>query len=164
MKTEEERKEAKKRSDKKWRKANPEKAAKWDKNNPEKAKLINKKSCEKYRANNPEYAKEWAKANPDKVFILTLKKYELTPYQYEQMLIEQNLSCKICGTNQLEFKKRLHVDHDHISGKIRGLLCLRCNHMLGNAKDNDVILDAASEYVKQHNKGFAHLCVEIVKF
>lgn len=58
------------------------------------------------------------------------QKYGIDLKQYEVMLKEQNYRCAICNKHQSHFKRSLHVDHDHKSGKIRGLLCFRCNHLL----------------------------------
>lgn len=59
-------------------------------------------------------------------------KYGITQADFDKMLEEQNGKCKICSTPQEEAAlKRLHVDHDHSTGEIRGLLCSRCNGALG---------------------------------
>jgi hypothetical protein len=70
--------------------------------------------------------------------------YGLTPEDYNNMVLESNNSCSICNET---FIKTPHVDHDHITGKIRGLLCHNCNAVLGNAKDNPQILINAAEYL-----------------
>lgn len=65
----------------------------------------------------------------------TCKKYGLqygiTSLEYDKMLVAQGNCCYICGRHQIEFKKRLCVDHDHTTGSIRGLLCTNCNAKLG---------------------------------
>ncbi len=48
----------------------------------------------------------------------------------------QQGKCAGCKTHQSELNGRLHVDHDHKTGKFRWLLCGSCNHLLGNARDN----------------------------
>lgn len=54
---------------------------------------------------------------------------ELMPTeQYEAMLAAQGGGCAICGAGPKT--RRLHIDHDHMSGKVRGLLCHRCNRAL----------------------------------
>lgn len=66
---------------------------------------------------------------------LQLQRYSLTPSDYRQMLEKQNHVCAICG--EPETTKRngriihLAIDHDHETGKVRGLLCKRCNTVLG---------------------------------
>lgn len=64
-----------------------------------------------------------------------------------QLLIRQDGCCAICGQSEKDLKKQLCIDHCHITGKIRGLLCNRCNWLLGHAKDNMYILQAAIKYL-----------------
>ena len=79
------------------------------------------------------------------------KNYGITFAQYNQRLKKQDYKCKICKT--IEDKKRsFAVDHDHVTGKVRGLLCSRCNLMLGIAKDDINILYSGVEYLKNSNK------------
>lgn len=54
-------------------------------------------------------------------------RYNITPKQYNRMFKKQNECCAVCGKSQLSFKNKLAVDHDHKTGKVRGLLCRRCN-------------------------------------
>lgn len=68
------------------------------------------------------------------------------------MLSIQNFSCAICGGNDFERIGRvLSVDHDHKTGKVRGLLCLTCNSGLGIFKDDPVLLKKASSYLEEHS-------------
>ncbi|KKN02364.1 hypothetical protein LCGC14_1118570, partial [marine sediment metagenome] len=55
----------------------------------------------------------------------SLLKYDhgITLKIYNQILKAQNYKCAICGRHEEKFKKHLHVDHDHITGKVRGILC-----------------------------------------
>lgn len=66
-----------------------------------------------------------------KARLMRLKLYGLTPAVYDQMLIEQHNRCGMCGTHQSELHHTLAVDHCHLSGKVRGLLCTTCNVRLG---------------------------------
>ncbi len=68
--------------------------------------------------------------------------------KYNDLLKIQEGKCKICGIHQTELKQRLGVDHDHITGKIRGLLCSKCNMGLGYFKDDPKILKEAIEYLQ----------------
>jgi len=61
-----------------------------------------------------------------------LKQYDMTLDDYNRIFAEQDGCCAICGRHQSEFKRRLHVDHDHVSEKVRGLLCADCNFLLGH--------------------------------
>lgn len=49
---------------------------------------------------------------------------------YNKLLIEQNYSCAICYKNEKDFNRKLAVDHNHQTGKVRGLLCKYCNQGL----------------------------------
>jgi hypothetical protein len=55
-------------------------------------------------------------------------RYGLTPERFDEMVVDQEGRCAIC---RREFPQTPHVDHDHETGKVRGLLCRRCNIMLG---------------------------------
>ena len=69
-----------------------------------------------------------------------------------QLIIEQDRCCAICADPETD-KRQLSLDHCHTTGHIRGLLCGRCNTMLGFAKDNMYILQEAIKYLtKQRNK------------
>jgi hypothetical protein len=58
------------------------------------------------------------------------KKFGITLKDYDNLLKSQDYSCYICGKLQSEINKHLDVDHNHKTGKIRGLLCAYCNRML----------------------------------
>jgi len=62
-------------------------------------------------------------------------RYDITIKDYETMLSKQSNSCAICGISQSECDYLFHVDHDHKTGKVRGLLCRQCNYGLGCFKD-----------------------------
>lgn len=69
----------------------------------------------------------------------------ITIDDYNRMLNEQKHVCKIC-CNPCN-KGRLCIDHDHKTNQVRGLLCRRCNLVLGNVEDNPVILQDAASYL-----------------
>lgn len=78
--------------------------------------------------------------------------YGLTLEQYTDMLRLQKYKCYICGRKHLEeSRKRLNVDHDHLTGKVRKLLCGSCNSVLGRAGDNINILKRAILYLEEHS-------------
>ena len=72
--------------------------------------------------------------------------FGVTPEQYRAWVNEQEGKCAIC--RQAPGIRGLAVDHDHNTGKIRGLLCGNCNVLLGHAKDNPATLRAAAEYLE----------------
>lgn len=71
------------------------------------------------------------------------------------MLQAQGGVCVICGKPESVVRngtvQRLAVDHDHESGKVRGLLCYGCNIMLGGAKDNAGVLISGAAYLRKHS-------------
>jgi hypothetical protein len=79
-----------------------------------------------------------------------LSVYKISLEDYNNLLIEQNFSCVICKEHMSKFKKNLSVDHDHKTGKVRGLLCEHCNHGLGKFKDDTNILKEAIKYLENN--------------
>lgn len=76
------------------------------------------------------------------------KMYGITVEQYDQMLVEQNGGCALC--EKPPDKRRLSVDHDHATGKVRGLLCKHCNFMIGLAREQPKVFQAAIAYLEKH--------------
>ena len=74
-------------------------------------------------------ASEWKKKNPAKVLSV---RYNVDIEVVEDILEKSDGKCQICGQ-----KKALHLDHCHSTGKVRGLLCLGCNTLLGRLGDTD---------------------------
>lgn len=83
-----------------------------------------------------------------------LKKYGLTPEQYNVMITIQEGKCKICKSSEshrTDTKYNLFVDHCHTTGKVRGLLCHHCNAGLGHFKDSIEFLEQAKEYLNENS-------------
>lgn len=74
--------------------------------------------------------------------------YKISISEYYALFESQNGLCAICRTPSND-KKRLHVDHCHKSGKIRGLLCHHCNLALGHFKDSENLLRKAIKYLNK---------------
>lgn len=77
-----------------------------------------------------------------------LRKYGLTEDEYDFIFEQQGGSCKLCS-----FKPRIRnlaIDHDHRTGKVRGLLCNECNLGLGKFKDDPELLKEAAKYLEEH--------------
>ncbi len=72
-------------------------------------------------------------------------KYGITFEQHEQMHIDQKGRCKIC--EKVVIYNKIHTDHDHKTGKVRGLLCCRCNHLLAGFDDAE-FYGRAIEYLR----------------
>lgn len=73
-------------------------------------------------------------------------RYGITVEQYKEMFEKQGGLCAICGKPE-QIHANLSVDHCHISGKVRGLLCTNCNRAIGLLGDNKDILRKAIEYL-----------------
>jgi hypothetical protein len=111
----------------------------------------------KYRQENAEsistYQKQWAEENREKRRdYFRLKNYGLTPEDYQLLLDQQGGVCAICGGPPRKTKggkqDTLHIDHDHDSMQVRGLLCGPCNVGLGSFQDDPVLLMKAWKYLK----------------
>jgi hypothetical protein len=82
--------------------------------------------------------------------------YGLTVAEYDAMLLQQDGKCAICRQPETsrsrngESIKLLAVDHDHVSGAPRALLCAFCNQGIGSFKDDPVRLRAAADYIERH--------------
>lgn len=75
--------------------------------------------------------------------------YGITLSDYDDMFIGQGGNCAICHLPQHDSRKnRLCVDHDHVSGMVRGLLCSNCNVGIGLLKDDERILLNAIQYLR----------------
>ena len=76
--------------------------------------------------------------------------YGITADEYWKLFEDQKGMCKICERKDCGRKgsERLYVDHDHATGKVRGLLCQHCNQLLGASRDNTNILKNAVNYLE----------------
>lgn len=72
------------------------------------------------------------------------KLYQTSPEEIEKLKKYQNSCCAICSQNI-----KLEIDHDHVTGRVRGLLCGMCNRGLGHFKDNLVLLHGAIAYLEE---------------
>jgi len=101
--------------------------------------------------------RRWCKRHPERVKMVRRKSYLKTTYglsleQFQQMLHEQNNVCKLCR-KKVAWKKRngsFVIDHEHKSGRIRGLLCNSCNVMIGQLEK--IGLEKISKYLKDGKK------------
>lgn len=87
------------------------------------------------------------------------KRWKLTLEQYYKMWADQDNKCAICSKELTDGKLGAHVDHDHkccdsksSCGKcIRGILCMDCNNLIERAKEDELILIAAGDYLRKWN-------------
>ena len=106
--------------------------------------------------NKPETLKAYYLKNKDKIqeysrHYSRKRSFGITQQEYLQLLVDQEACCAICSTPQAELKIALCVDHDHTTGKIRGILCTYCNLMLGRAQDDINLLKATILYLEKNN-------------
>jgi len=79
--------------------------------------------------------------------------YGLARGDYAALLYQQDGGCAICGCpprGESHVSKTLHVDHDHDTGLVRGLLCNACNHAIGHLRDDAALCRRAAEYLERH--------------
>src|ERR1035441_6414502 len=119
-----------------WRSNHPEKVIEYETRYTEARHKYRLKYREKYKT----YNKEYRKKNADRLRQYSKlhsrntalkRKYGITAEDYDAMFLRQNGQCASCQEPQEKFKRRFHVDHNHSTGNIRGLLCLYCNHLAG---------------------------------
>lgn len=92
---------------------------------------------QKNRAKKDAYRKTFMARNPGYSRKSSLKRlYGITQGDYELLFASQNGKCALCKRSETELKTRLCVDHDHKTGRVRGLLCRRCNLVLGVYENN----------------------------
>jgi hypothetical protein len=86
--------------------------------------------------------------NERRVFNSHLRKdYGITIEQYDAMLAAQGGVCAICKKPRAN-GHRLHVDHNHTTGEVRGLLCVTCNSAIGTLKEDPTLFAAALAYLR----------------
>lgn len=122
----------------------------------EERKAYNKEWSRKYYLNNKDKVdtrnKRWKTENAEYYRKKLLwSRYKITPEDYDALVIGQRGECRICKVHQDTLKLNLHVDHDHTTGKVRGLLCENCNRGLGMFKDSAEILAKAIDYLNDNH-------------
>jgi hypothetical protein len=103
----------------------------------------------RWRDKNKSYWREYYKKNKEKIGSTKRRRlYGITDDVFLTMIEAQHGVCLICESPINA--KTAHVDHCHSKGHVRGLLCKRCNFLLGQAKENIETLIKASEYLRHH--------------
>lgn len=109
-----------------------------------KNKDLLKRKQEAFYLANPQKRKEYTKRG--KVW----SKYRIRWHQKEAMFLEQGNRCAICRSSSPGVKDWC-VDHDHETGKVRGILCNNCNGALGLFKDDPDVMELAAEYIRRQS-------------
>lgn len=120
---------------------------------------------ETYKKYNNSYGRKYRKIekNKERQFLNNLRKYwpeystEEARFKYESLLIFQDGKCAICENKESRRHngviRKLCVDHCHLTGIVRGLLCSRCNITIGRFEDSADLLLKASKYLTESPKG-----------
>lgn len=112
--------------------------------------LNRRRAFQRFKDNNPGYWAEWQrKSGAGRRYQLSL--YGLDEDKYQRLASGQNQRCAICGKTAgawISNGGKLVVDHDHSTGRVRGLLCPYCNRALGQFFDNPEVLMRAREYLR----------------
>lgn len=103
--------------------------------------IKNKNSIQEYRQSH------WSTSRNSQL----IYHYGITLKDYENMLEKQDYKCKICKKEQETLKKPLVVDHNHTTGKIRGLLCDNCNVGLGRFNDSVSLCKECVKYLEEND-------------
>lgn len=104
------------------------------------------KNRERECAKQREYRERNKDKNRERQRKYRIEQYGISLMDYGCMLLLQDNSCALCF--EVFGAERPHIDHDHKSGEVRGLLCRRCNQGLGQLQDDPAILARAIEYVR----------------
>lgn len=135
---------------KRWRQEHPDRARaselKWQKSHPENVQAI---QFRHYHKNKVKISKRRKQAyKPSSRSAVHLKnRYGITLEERDRLWKAQNQKCAICGKYS---KRPLHIDHNHRTEEIRGLLCQKCNTGLGMFQDSSAILRLAFEYLERY--------------
>jgi len=103
--------------------------------------------------------RRWRQANPVSVALINRRsrlkrKYGITVEEYDAMFVAQGGRCAACDSTDSGDPRfdTFAVDHDHETGKVRGLLCAGCNRALGLVKDNvDTLMSLAAYLLKDRD-------------
>jgi len=137
--------------------SNTERSRLYRRNNPEKVRAYMRAWHHEHPEANQKFLKKWLEDPENQKLHLRrgrISRYKIqfgiTIEEYDRLLAEQGGVCAICGLPPDE-DERLSVDHDHLTGKNRGLLHGGCNRGLGLFKDDPNLLDKAAEYLRRHS-------------
>lgn len=121
----------------------------WNRPRPPSYYIKQLEAQKRRRAKNPEKAREIGRASEHR---RRLKRYGVTEQWYSDTLKEQVNLCGICLVKLIP-GRTTHIDHNHKTNQVRGLLCSHCNLLLGNAKEDIFVLHQAINYLEKYNCG-----------
>ena len=113
----------------------------------------NKKYYAKNKNKTAAVNKKWAEKNKEKIQDTKVKrKFGITLEEKKKLFEEQGSVCAICKCTENKITRDWDVDHCHITGKVRGVLCSNCNRGLGLFQDEQQNLLRAAEYLDRHRQ------------
>ena len=130
---------------------------KWMEEHPDRMKELQQKNREKHLETMKARSKAWYQANKERASrnsrISKLRQYGMTLEVYDAMMEEQKWHCPICGVelSKEETATSPRIDHNHETGKVRGILCMKCNSGLGMFKDSPLLLMRAADYLEDRS-------------
>lgn len=139
----------------KWQKKNLKRARirkrLWRQANPQRSRQHSKRYYTANRTKRLDYGRSRYWNNPKRAYWEhVFQEYRLTRLEWLAIFKQQGRRCAICKITR-PGARRWHTDHNHRTGKVRGILCGLCNIMLGGAKDNPKTLAAGIEYLRKHS-------------
>lgn len=122
---------------------------------PEKRKAASKRSVAKKPEHYRNYAREQGRLRSKRGYFLNWR-YGITLEEFEHLLEAQSGKCAICKNESKPTKSGrtgLHIDHCHVTGKVRSLLCPRCNNFVGHFEqpDGSMLAEKVKEYLANHS-------------
>ncbi len=153
-------KEKRAESHKRWRDKNPGYYKNWYANRPGYSKEKSHLSEQRNYESRKEYKRKYYQANKANIRTKTRKnkmkrQYGITVEDYDRLLQSQANSCAVCKTATSGVKSNaFYVDHCHKTGKVRGLLCSKCNSGIGMLGDTAAAVQSAADYLRkaEHEK------------
>jgi hypothetical protein len=108
------------------------------------------------RARKVEASRRWAEVNRERQKYLVRRrhlrtKYGMEPEEWAELLRAQENRCALCLTEHPKGKNGWHTDHDHATGRVRGILCQSCNHVIGLIENGWSLptLDQVAAYLEE---------------
>lgn len=104
----------------------------------------------KHRMRQPEYMQKYRAAHKTEIALASRKrKYGISKADFDNLLTSAGHKCQICG-KFFTAKILPHIDHSHETGKVRGVLCRKCNLGLGHLQDSPILIEKALVYLHSH--------------
>jgi len=109
--------------------------------------------CDKRKTAVKQSVANWRLKNPEKSLESKLKcLYGISLAEFKSMQDKQGLRCAICDRHENEEGRALCIDHNHATGKVRALLCTRCNSAIGFLEESEERAGKLIEYLRKHSQ------------